>query len=91
VFTNMFSITLHFYPICFDKCYPPFTYINITNIPCFIGLYKFCAKFDFHRFIQKSHEFHVMLNMNDVYMYLVSWIFKLMRHCFWMTYVIIHV
>jgi hypothetical protein len=24
----MFSIAPHFYPICFGKCYPPFTYIG---------------------------------------------------------------
>ncbi len=28
VFPNMFSITPHFYPICFDNCCPPFTYIG---------------------------------------------------------------
>ncbi len=27
VFPNMFSIAPHFYPICFGKCFPPFTYI----------------------------------------------------------------
>ncbi len=27
VFSHMFSITPHFYPICFGKCCPPFTYI----------------------------------------------------------------
>jgi len=27
VFPNMFSIVSHFYPMCFDKCCPPFTYI----------------------------------------------------------------
>jgi len=27
-FPNMFSIAPHFYPICFGKCYPPFTYIG---------------------------------------------------------------
>jgi hypothetical protein len=27
VFPNMFSIAPHFYPICFGKCCPHFTYI----------------------------------------------------------------
>ncbi len=27
VFLNMFSIAAHFYPQCFGKCCPPFTYI----------------------------------------------------------------
>jgi hypothetical protein len=42
----------------------------ITNLSSFIGLYKFCAKFDFHRFIQESCEFHVMVNINDICTYL---------------------
>ncbi len=28
VFSNMFSIAPHFYPICFGKCCSPFTYIG---------------------------------------------------------------
>jgi hypothetical protein len=32
----------------------------------FIGLYKFCVKFNFHKFIQQSYEFHVMVNMKDI-------------------------
>jgi hypothetical protein len=28
MFPKEFSITPHFYPICFGKCYPPFTYIG---------------------------------------------------------------
>jgi hypothetical protein len=28
VFCNMFSITPHFYLVCFGKCCPPFTYIG---------------------------------------------------------------
>jgi hypothetical protein len=35
----------------------------------FIGLYKICANFGFHKFIQKLHEFYVMVNMNDIYTY----------------------
>jgi hypothetical protein len=34
-----------------------FSIIYITNLQNFIGLYKFCAKFDFHEFIQKSSFF----------------------------------
>ncbi len=44
----------------------------ITNLLNFIGLYKFCAKSGFHRFKQHSHEFCAMVNMNDIFMYLVS-------------------
>jgi len=44
----------------------------ITNLLSFIGLYKFCAKFGIHRFRQQLHEFCVMVNMNDISMYLVS-------------------
>jgi hypothetical protein len=28
IFPNMSSTTPHFYPICFGKCCPPFTYIT---------------------------------------------------------------
>ncbi len=28
VFPNMFSIAPHFYPICFGKCFPPFTHVG---------------------------------------------------------------
>jgi hypothetical protein len=28
VFPNMFVVATHFYPICFGKCCPPFTYIG---------------------------------------------------------------
>ncbi len=41
----------------------------ITNLLDFIGSYKFYAKSGFRRFVQKLHEFHVMVNMNDVCMY----------------------
>jgi hypothetical protein len=27
VFVKEFPIAIHFYPICFGKCFPPFTYI----------------------------------------------------------------
>jgi hypothetical protein len=40
----------------------------ITNLLGFIGLYKFCVKFKFYMFIQKSYEFHVMFNMNNIQM-----------------------
>jgi len=39
---------------------------NIINLLGFIGLYKFCVKSNFPRFIQKSHKFRVMVNMNDM-------------------------
>jgi hypothetical protein len=39
---------------------------NITNLLGFIVSYKFYANFDFHWFIQKLHEFHTMVNMNDI-------------------------
>jgi hypothetical protein len=45
------------------------TKMVITNLPCFIGLYKFCVKFNFHKFIQKLHEFCVIVNMNDICTY----------------------
>jgi hypothetical protein len=32
----------------------------ITNLQSFIALYKFYVKFDFHGFVQKSYEFHVI-------------------------------
>jgi hypothetical protein len=41
----------------------------ITNLPNFIGLYKFCLKYDFHKFLQKLHEFYVMVNMNNICTY----------------------
>jgi hypothetical protein len=40
--------------------------------PCklFLGvLHKFTK---FHRFVQKSHEFYVMVNMNDIHTYSIS-------------------
>jgi hypothetical protein len=36
VFPNMFSIAPHFYPICFGKCCPPFTYVCGLNTGTFI-------------------------------------------------------
>ncbi len=41
----------------------------ITNLPGFIGLCKFCPKSGFHNFLQKSHEFHVIMNVNDICIY----------------------
>jgi hypothetical protein len=41
----------------------------ITNLSSFIGSYKFRMKFRFHIFIQKSYEYHDMINMNDIYIY----------------------
>jgi hypothetical protein len=34
---------------------------HITNLLGFICSYKFYVKFDFHKFIQESHEFHLWL------------------------------
>jgi hypothetical protein len=45
---------------------------NITNLQGFIGLYKIRAKIDFHKFVQKSHEFCVMVNFNGISTYLIS-------------------
>jgi len=45
---------------------------NITNLSGFIGLYKFHAQSNFHRFTQKSHKFHVMVSMNDICRYSIS-------------------
>jgi len=56
---------------------------NITNLQGFIGPYKFYAKFDFHKFVQKSHEFCVMVNVNDICMYSIS---EIDETFFWMTY-----
>ncbi len=39
---------------------------NIINLLGFIGLYKFCEKSNFPRFVQKSHKFRVLVNMNDM-------------------------
>jgi hypothetical protein len=38
----------------------------ITNLLGFIGLYKFCVKFGFHRFVPKSYEFHVIVDIDDI-------------------------
>jgi len=43
-----------------------------------IGLYNFYEKSNIHRFVQKPHEFHVMVNMNNIciysiFKYLNSW------------------
>jgi hypothetical protein len=53
-------------------------YVNVPNSSIhhkllnFIGLYRFYVKSDFHRFIQKSHEFDVMVNLNDICTYSIS-------------------
>ncbi len=44
----------------------------------------------FHKSIQKSHEFHYV-NLNDIWMYSISQILKWKRHCFWMAYVNVYV
>jgi hypothetical protein len=49
---------------------------SFTNLSSFIGLYKFYAKFDFHGSVQKLHEFHVMVNMNDIRTYSILYMFK---------------
>jgi len=40
--------------------------INITNLLDFIGFYKFRVKSSFHKFVQRLHEFCVMISMNDI-------------------------
>jgi hypothetical protein len=40
----------------------------ITNLPSFIGSFKFCTKSNFHRFVQKLHKFRAMVNMNNICM-----------------------
>ncbi len=45
----------------------------ITNLSSFKSLYKFCVKFDFHTFVQKSDEFFVIK---------IFLILKQMKHCF---------
>jgi hypothetical protein len=56
--------------MCLKACY---CYKFITNLLSFIStMYKFSVISDFHRFIKKSHEFHVMVNMIDVFTYLIS-------------------
>jgi len=37
--------------------------INIINLLDFIGSYKFHVKSSFHNFVQRLHEFCVMLSM----------------------------
>jgi hypothetical protein len=49
----------------------PIIYATIINLPNFVGLYNIFAKFGLHRFIQKSHEFHVVLNLVQ-YFYLFN-------------------
>ncbi len=44
-----------------SSCLLGISFTIITNLPSFIGLYKLCAKFNFHRFVQKLHEFFVMV------------------------------
>jgi hypothetical protein len=56
---------------------------------CWMPLHHKLTKL--HRFIQISHEFHAMVNMNDIFTYLISKIFKQMKHYFWMTYANVHV
>ncbi len=53
------------------KMLPTFVMMGscITNLPSFISSYKFYVKFNFHKYIQKLYEFHVMVNMNNIYMY----------------------
>ncbi len=36
------------------------------NLLGYIGSHKFCMKSNFHNFVQKLHELHVMINMNDI-------------------------
>jgi hypothetical protein len=67
----------------FLSCSPKYhisSHIFITNLPCFIGLYKFCVKLGFHKFVQKLHEFYVVVNIKDICMYSTSYIFKRIRH-----------
>ncbi len=44
----------------------------ITNLLGFIRFYKFYVKSSFHRFEPKSHEFHVMVNINDICTYSIQ-------------------
>ncbi len=44
----------------------------ITNLPRFINLYKFHVKFGFYKFVQKTHKFCVMVNINDICTYSIS-------------------
>jgi hypothetical protein len=41
----------------------------ITKFSSLLGLYKFCTKFNFHRFVQISHEFYLIANMNNTFIY----------------------
>jgi len=43
VFVKEFPIAIHFYPICFGKCFPPFTYTSVYPVhnapvppPCYL-------------------------------------------------------
>ncbi len=49
VFPNMFFIAPHFYPICFDKCCSPFTYITAPN-----GMYSNLQNRTFYRSATKG-------------------------------------
>ncbi len=73
IITHFSSLLISFQVMslwCFITCHC----LCITNILGFIGSYKFHAKFGLHRFLQKSHEFHVIGNMNNIYTY---WILKI--------------
>jgi hypothetical protein len=48
----------------------------ITKISSLLGLYKFCTKFNFHRFVRISHEFYLVVNMNNTFIYSIYLIFK---------------
>jgi hypothetical protein len=46
--------------------------LYITKLQGFIGSYKFCAKFNFHIFIKKIHEFNAWLK---------DWYFTTTKRC----------
>jgi hypothetical protein len=85
-----------FWNVCMDnhmidsKKSPIYQFLDIlfviTNLSGFISLYKFCMKSNFHMFVQKSYEYHVMVNMNDMYIYSIFKIFKQTKHCFLIKY-----
>jgi hypothetical protein len=56
----------------FNEMVNEYSLMNFTNLLGFLGSYKFHAKFDFHRLVQKSHEFHIMIKMEDIYIYSIS-------------------
>jgi hypothetical protein len=71
------QLTLNSYRACSSDNEVPCT--DLSGELKSIGSYKFHAKSSFYRFVQKLHEFQVMVNMNDIYTYSIVEIFEQMK------------